>query len=191
MKTIIAMILSVLMAVVPVMGETTVQEPVADIADIYMIEGIVTENGEEGILISTAEMGNVQVLISEETILEGTETLAEGDYVYVDYNGMMTRSLPPQITAMVIRSYRMEGTVTEVFAEENAMLINTETHGNVYVNLTAADEAADESADEAVEKAVAPQIGDVVTVYFNGAMTMSLPAQIGAGLVVVHPAEAA
>ena len=190
MKTIIAMILSVLMAVVPVMGETTTQEPAADIADIYMIEGIVAENSEEGILISTAEMGNVLVLTSDETILEGAEALVEGDYVYVDYNGMMTRSLPPQITAMVIRSYRLKGIVTEIFAEENAMLINTESHGDVYVNLPAADEATDESAEEAVEQAAVPQAGDAVTVYFNGAMTMSLPAQIGAGLVVIQNTEA-
>ena len=201
MKSIFAIILSALMAIVPVTGETAVEEANAE---VYMIEGQVVQADENGILINTADMGEVLVLTTDETLWEGTEALEAGDYAYVDYNGMMTRSLPPQITATVIRSWRMEGVVSEVYAEENAMLITTGTHGEVYVHLPAtaedavpADEAQAETDAEApageqqVEAAILPAAGDNVTVYFNGVMTMSLPGQISAGMVVIHPAEAA
>ncbi len=196
MKTIIAIILSALMAIIPVMGETTVDEVPAE---VYMIEGIVAQNDENGILVNTSDMGPVLVLVNEETLWEGTEALEIGDYVYVDYNGMMTRSLPGQINAMVIRSYRMDGVVVEVFAEENAMLINTNDHGDVYVHLPATEQEADAEmtetapeaeAEEAAQPA-APVAGDSITVYFNGMMTMSLPGQINAGLVLVHTPVAA
>jgi len=191
MKTIIAIILSALMAIIPVMGETTVDEVPAE---VYMIEGIVTQNDENGILVNTSDMGPVLVLTGDETLWEGTETLEVGDYVYVDYNGMMTRSLPGQINAMVIRSYRMDGVVTEVLAEDNAILINTDTHGDVYVHLPVNEQEADAETAEAAPEAgeteemqpTAPAAGDSVTVYFNGVMTMSLPGQINAGLVLVH-----
>ena len=205
MKNIFALILIVLMAIMPVMAEIAVEEE--SIPEVYMIEGVVAQNDENGILVNTAEMGPVLVMINDETLWEGTETLEAGDYAYVDYNGMMTRALPGQINAMVIRSYRMEGTVTEVMSEENAMLISTETHGNVYVTLPAegAPESAPlpgspeaeavaqaESAEEAAsEEAVLPAAGDSVTVYFNGAMTMSLPGRINAGLVVIDLSEEA
>ena len=39
------------------------------------------------------------------------------------------------------------------------------------------------------EQLVGLEPGSQVTVYFNGAMTMSLPAQIGAELIVPHAAE--
>jgi len=195
MTKIFALILSALIAIVPVMGETAVEETAAE---VYMIEGVVVQNDENGILVNTADLGDVLVLTVDETVWDGTDTLEAGDYVYVDYSGMMTRSLPPQITAMVIRSYRMDGVVTEVFAEENAMLINTETHGDVYVHLPAenaedvqAETAVTETVETEQETPVIPAAGDSVTVYFNGAMTMSLPGQINAGLVVIHPAESA
>lgn len=184
MKSIFAIIFAALIAIVPVMSETAVDEtPV----EFYMIEGVVTENDENGILVNTADVGDVLVLVSEETVWDGAEALEPGDYVYVDYNGMMTRSLPPQINATVIRSWQMEGTVTEISAEENGMLINTEIHGNVYVHLPAVEAEAD--AEQAEAPAI-PTVGDTVTVWFNGMMTMSLPGQINAGQVVIHTAEA-
>ena len=192
MKSIIALILSALMAIVPVTGETAVDEIPAE---VYMIEGIVAANDENGILVSTIDIGDVLVQVSEETVWDGTEAPETGDYVYVDYSGMMSRSLPPRITAQVIRSWQMDGTVTEVFAEENAMLVNTETHGDVYVRLPAVaqaeEQAETEVQEETSEEAILPQSGDKVTVYFNGVMTMSLPGQINAGLVVIHTEEAA
>ena len=53
------------------------------------------------------------VLISEDTVLETGYELAVGDYVYVDYDGVMTRSLPPQVTAGRIVSHKLEGDVLE------------------------------------------------------------------------------
>ena len=58
-----------------------------------------------------------------------------GDYVYVDYNGVMTRSLPPQVTAGRIVSHKLEGDVLERYAEENALLIYASDGMEYRVNL--------------------------------------------------------
>ena len=70
-----------------------------DAMQIYMLQGAILEVGEDSLRIEDAEQGEVVVLISEDTVLETGYELAVGDYVYVDYDGVMTRSLPPQVTA--------------------------------------------------------------------------------------------
>lgn len=190
MKTFFALILTALMAIMPAMGATTVEESVLDILNI---EGTVVEITEEGILISTDSMPAVLVKVSDETVWDGNETLVTGDYIYVDYDGIMTRSIPPQITAMRICCRRLDGVVTEVYAEENAMLITTETNGEVYVHLPRADAETASTSEGATAETdvILPAMGDQVAVYFNGVMTMSLPGQINAGLIVILPVEAA
>ena len=103
---------------------------------------------------------------------DGAETLSVGDYIYIDYDGKMTRSLPAQITALTVRCHVLEGEVVEYYADEKAMLIDTESHGEVYVRLPA-------------DFSQTPSAGDPVRVYFNGAMTLSLPGQVNAGYVVL------
>ena len=90
--------------------------------EIYMLQGTILEVQEDGLLIMDEAQGEVLVLISDETVQETGYELGVGDYVYVDYNGQMTRSLPPQVTAGRIVSHKLEGDVVEVYAEENALL---------------------------------------------------------------------
>ena len=85
----------------------------------------------------------------------------------------MTRSLPPQVTADTISMYCLQGEVTEVYPDQNAVLLNTETSGDVYVRLP-----------EGWEDDLSPQ--QQLIVYFNGVMTMSLPGQINASLIYVQ-----
>ena len=139
--------------------------------EIYMLQGTILEVQEDGLLIMDEAQGEVLVLISDETVQETGYELAVGDYVYVDYNGVMTRSLPPQVTAGRIVSHKLEGDVVEVYAEENALLLYG-SDGNEYrINLPEAWEGETFDAQRAI-------------VYYDGAATLSLPPQVSAGLVL-------
>ena len=142
-----------------------------DAMQIYMLQGTILEVGEDSLRIEDAEQGEVVVLISEDTVLETGYELAVGDYVYVDYNGVMTRSLPPQVTAGRIVSHKLEGDVLETYPEENAILIYTEEGGEYRVNLP---ETWAETGFEA-QRAI---------VYYDGAATLSIPPQVSAGLIL-------
>lgn len=165
MKKIIAILLAALFVCFAALAEPAAEALVS-------MEGSVLEIAEDGsYLINTAEHGEVQVLVGDETYVEASRDITAGDHIYVDYDGRMTRSIPPQITASVVRMHVLEGSVIESYPEENAVLLMTETHGEVYVTLP--DEwSSAEIASEAL------------TVYFNGAMTMSLPPQVNAGHAV-------
>lgn len=164
MKKIIAIIIAALLVCL-----AATAEPVSEA--LVSMEGMVLEITDGGYLIQSAEHGEVMVLTSEETYTEASRDILPGDYLYIDYNGMMTRSIPPQVNASIVRMHVLSGSVVETNLEENTVLLNTDTHGEVVVHL---------SEDWAgVEIDV-----DSLTVYFNGAMSMSLPPQIGAGYVV-------
>lgn len=139
--------------------------------EIYMLQGTILEVQEDGLLIMDEAQGEVLVLISDETVQETGYELGVGDYVYVDYNGQMTRSLPPQVTAGRIVSHKLKGDVVEVYAEENALLLYG-SDGNEYrINLPEAWEGETFDAQRAI-------------VYYDGAATLSLPPQVSAGLVL-------
>jgi len=143
----------------------------APVEEMTLLEGVVLEVREDGYLVSEALIGQVLVLVNEDTVVETTADILPGDYIYVDYNGMMTRSIPAQITASVVRMYKTEGDVIEFLAEDNAVRLESVDFGEIIVNLP--ESYAGQTID-----------ATHMTVYFNGAMTMSLPAQIGAGMIV-------
>ena len=113
---------------------------------------------------------DMQVLVNvdEGTVYETDGELAVGDYIHVLYDGIMTRSLPAQVYAQKIGCYKTTGTVSEL--TESGFLLTTETDV-VQVN-------ADAALLDGMEN------GMTVTVYSNGAMTMSLPGQISAEKIV-------
>lgn len=134
------------------------------VQEVYELSGEILELGEGFLLLQDAVQGEVQVNLSEDTLFEGAELdeLAAGQFVLVLYNGMMTRSLPPQVTALKVGVYAITGEVTG--AEEGSFtLLRDEIGDEVIVFLSEGGEA--------------PAEGERVTVYTNGAMTMSLPAQ--------------
>lgn len=138
--------------------------PIAE--ELFDMAGTVTEITEEGIFITTADGRPVQIITSEETLCEG-KTIEVGDFIHVTYNGQMTRSIPAQISALKIGCYTHTGVVSEITAEQFTLTTDAEI---ILVNATA-DQLANLTD------------GMTVTVYSNGAMTMSLPAQIGAELI--------
>ena len=85
--------------------------------------------------------------------------------MYVQYNGVMTRAIPPQITAEQISVWKLEGTVTAI--EADGFMLDTAEQGEVWCNAT-------------VEQLSTLAVGASLTVYTNGIMTLSLPAQVTA-----------
>lgn len=135
-------------------------------AQAVLMQGLITEISEGGVLVETSEMGSVLVKLSADTQLEGVEEeLAVGQYVIVAYDGMMTRSLPPQITAQKISVFVIHGVVVEV-TEDGVLMERYEDKGQVLVRLP-------EGADPLYK-------GCVISVYSNGVMTASLPPQVNA-----------
>lgn len=135
-------------------------EAVAEVEELY---GQITEITEEYVMIKTEELGDVQVLLGEDTIIECVETLELGQTAKVLYTGMMTRSLPPQITALLIGVYAVSG---EVIAADEGSVTVTGENGEVILILP--------------EGAEVPAVGDVITAYTTGVSTMSIPPQMNA-----------
>ena len=125
-----------------------------------LLTGTILEAAEDYVLLDVAELGEVQAWVSEETVIEGVDALAPGQVAVVLYNGMMTRSLPPQVTAQRVSVYAVEGTVTAV-EEGRVTILRADGAGDVIVTLP-------EDAPELTE-------GTRVTAYTTGIMTLSLP----------------
>ena len=142
--------------------------PLPFVQEIFDIAGVVTEITGEYILITTADGQLVQANLFEETFVDGKEIVV-GDYIHVTYNGMMTFSIPAQIAALHVACYAHTGVISDL--NETGFILSTELEP-IFVNAPA--ELLEGLAD-----------GQTVTVYSNGAMTMSLPAQIGAEMITV------
>lgn len=140
--------------------------PLPVVQELFDMAGVIIEITEEFILIETADGQQVQVNLFEETLTEGKE-LEAGDYIHVTYNGMMTFSIPAQIAALKLGCYTHEGEISDL--GETGFMLNTELEP-IFVNAPA-------------ELLEGLEDGMTVTVYTNGAMTMSLPAQIGAEMI--------
>lgn len=155
MKKMMGLLLALLLVALPAYAE--------DIAEVAELTGVVLEMGEGTLLMETTEGQTVEVTLTDDTLYEG-ETAAEGAYIHVTYNGQMTRSYPAGVVALKVGCYVLTGTVSDITGESFTLTTDTE---NVIVNATA-------------EQLAQVENGAKVNVYFNGAMTMSLPAQIGA-----------
>ncbi|MBQ2953592.1 MAG: hypothetical protein IJE07_08560 [Clostridia bacterium] len=140
--------------------------PLPVVQELYDLSGVVAEITDAFILITTADGQQVQANLFDETFFEGKEIEA-GDFVHITYNGMMTFSIPAQIAALKVGCYTHEGEISSL--NETGFILNTAME-IILVNAPA--ELLANLAD-----------GMTVTVYSNGAMTMSLPAQIGAEMI--------
>ena len=166
MKKIIALLTALVLVTVMLaslaMATETVDAPAED--EIFLLDGRVTAI-EEGFITMILDGAEYQINMDDTTILEGAEQLAIGDWIQVIHNGQMTRSLPPQVFAQVIRSYSISGTVSNL--TENSFALTDENGMEIVVNFDA-------------ERFVGVQDTMQVTVWFDGMMTRSLPAQITA-----------
>ena len=171
MKKLLALALALLMiAALSVYAETETTEEIE--IEYQTIEGIVTEITETCFILDNTDLGEVQVNYDGNTYFSEEIPFACGQYAFVTYGGMMTRSLPPQIYAESVMVSRMIGSVVSTDEEANTIMIMTDLHGEVIVHLMETDSALNYAE------------GDLVMVYNSGAMAMSLPPQIGAGLII-------
>ncbi len=143
--------------------------PLATAQELQDMAGTIVEMGEGFILIETLDGQQIQVNVGEETLYEGAE-LSIGSFIHVTHNGQMTMSIPAQIFGLKIGCYMHIGTVTEIV--EGQFALETED-GLILVNATA-------------EQLEGLTVGQNVYVFSNGVMTMSLPAQISADLIVAR-----
>ena len=86
----------------------------AEAPKTFQLQGIILEVAEEGdYLIDDDPMGEVLIKVQEDTLFEGQMNLEVGQYIFVTYNGMMTRSRPPQVSAQKIDCFLALFTTTE------------------------------------------------------------------------------
>ena len=168
MKKLFLMLLAMLLALTTLTAfaeeEALIPSPEADdLADFALIDGFVMEVMDESILLLTRDGLYVEALLTEATVVEGKD-IAVGDFIEIVYNGMMTRSLPAQITADHIRNHMLMGVVSEL----------TETG----FTLTFGEEVCAVNADASLLAGI--QDGMFVTVYYNGMMTRMIPAGVNA-----------
>lgn len=138
-----------------------------------LLEGLVTEVLEQGFVMDDIELGSVLLNVDETTVMDGI--LAEGaievgQYVFVEYDGRLTRSLPPQAHADRVGCYRLTGTV-DLSVSMGVLLTGDPTFGDVIVRV-------DGSMPHLFQ-------GMPITVYYNGVMAMSYPGQVTASHIVV------
>lgn len=137
--------------------------------EIHQFEGYVLEVLEDGFLMEDIQRGQVILNTDASTVWDGV--LAEGEleagmYVLVDYDGRLTRSIPPQAHADRVGCYTLQGIVGEL-ADKGLLLTGDELFGDVWVKTDLVD-------TEHV------YIGMHLLVYYDGIMAMSLPGQVTA-----------
>ena len=138
-----------------------------------LLEGLVTEIVDGGFVMEDAEQGAVMLNTSDATVFDGMlleGELAVGQYVFVEYDGRMTFSLPPQAHADRVVCNVLTGSVSEVL-EDGSILMMDDTFGETIVLLS-----------EGMNHVYA---GMPITVYYDGVMTLSLPGQANASHIVL------
>lgn len=136
-------------------------------------EGLVTELFEGGFLMDDINMGVIQINTDENTVWDGIlsiQPIEVGMYVLVDHNGVMTRSIPPQVYGVRVGCHTLNGIAGEM-TEEGVLLTGDPIFGDVFVQMSP------------TMATVFP--GVPMTVYYDGVMTMSLPGKVNARYVLV------
>lgn len=161
------MLLAALMLISGVALAETTEEQVFEADPVI---GTILEIREDGsMLLAEVENDSVQILVhmTDETVVEADWTLAAGDVVLVSYDGKMTKSLPAQITAAIVRSFSIEGFVQEVNEETNRVLIDGPEMGQVWATLPEGEQASDYDSK-------------FVRIFTSGVMALSYPGQVQA-----------
>lgn len=144
---------------------------VVDENEVYYLTGQITEIADDYIILEGTEQGTVQVNLFDDTVFGGKlpDELVVGEYAQVLYDGKMTRSIPPQVTALAVDVCVLEGKVAEILEDGRVLIDRTDVTEQVILSLP-----------EGVEL----KVGDSAVFYTTGIATMSLPAQMNAIAVV-------
>ena len=143
----------------------------AEAAVIEPIVGRIIEMQPDGFRLEPLNGGGeVNVMTDDNTENAAAWTVGKGDVVTVTYDGNMTRSMPPQITAQAIHAQSVVGEVDELDRSGNRILVETKGMGDIWFTLPEGVNAHDLDDRN-------------VRVYFSGAVAMSFPAQAAAQAV--------
>lgn len=163
--TMTAKIVSILLALLTLISGTAAASFDPE-ADLQTQHGYILEMLDDGsFLLLNQDNQTVQVNTDENTVTDLAEPLHAGQYVVVDYDGKLTRSLPAQLYAQHIFGATLKGIVSAV-NEREVTLIEDETQQEYIVHLP--------------EDVELPTEGEHIAVHFNGVIAMSLPAQLSA-----------
>lgn len=166
---------------------------VVDENEVYYLTGQITEIADDYIILEGTEQGTVQANLFDDTAFGGKfpDELVVGEYAQVIYDGKMTRSIPPQVTALSVDVCVLKGKVAEILEDGRVLIDRTgvmeqqvDSHlkedGTVETEVTLTPEQVILSLPEGVEL----KVGDSAVFYTTGIATMSLPAQMNAIVVV-------
>lgn len=137
--------------------------------EIHQLEGYVTELIDGGFVLEDIQRGQVILNTDASTVWDGVlidGQLEAGMYVLVEYDGRLTRSIPPQAHADRVGCYTLQGYVSD-FSTDGLLLTGDEIFGDVWVKLDRVD----------------PRhlyTGMYVLVYYDGVMALSLPGRVTA-----------
>lgn len=130
--------------------------------------GEIIEIGEaDTYLFQTQDGQEIWALTDEETDFFLDFELSVGDVVLVEYNGIMTRSQPPQIMAQAIHCATLEGQVLDVDTENGRILVGSLSSGEIWASLPEGLDASEFAEQYA-------------RVYTYGLVALSEPAQTAA-----------
>ena len=110
MTKLIAILSAALFAAFSLTAAPAVQ---ADEQALFDLSGVVLEMNDKFILIEDSDGQQVQVNLFEDTMTEG-DAIVPGALIHVLYNGMMTRSLPPQVAAIRVSCFAFTGEIAEM-----------------------------------------------------------------------------
>lgn len=171
MTKMIAILSAVLLAVFGLTVSATETTEATDLSnlgeELHELVGTVEEITDEYYLMTTTDGQKIQVNLDASTAFDGSAAQV-GDLIHVFYDGKMTRSLPAQVTALSIGCYYHVGNIVELTQEG--------------FTLDSDDQIIEVHAQQGLLAGL--ENGQQVKVYTNGVMTMSLPAQVNADLVV-------
>ena len=135
--------------------------------EVQDLEGYVTQVMEDGFVLEDKHRGTVILNTDDATVWDGLlmdNPMEEGMYVIVQYDGRLTRSVPPQAHADRVGCYTIQGEIGE-FVDGGILVTGDELFGDVWVNLELVDTAH-----------LFP--GMRVLAYYDGVMALSLPGRI-------------
>ena len=158
------------------LGLSALAEPAAP-ACSETLEGTIEEVTEDGILIAPYEGVAVLASLPEDLVIDGPATLMPGMPITVTYNGVMTRSIPAQITAEAVRIPTLTGAIASV--GPNQFLLEQDNGlGPVVVHV---------GEDSVIPADYVFAVGNRLQVVFGGIMALSMPPQAGAMFVLPLP----
>ena len=144
----------------------------------YTLQGLITGVSDAYFLLHDQTNGIVQVNLEDERTryagIAAKGRMAVGQYVFVQFNGIMTKSIPPQVTADQVSCYAIHGIVSEIL-QSGYVVQGDSVLGTVIVHM---------------DKTLAPIFLHVpITVYYSGIIALSAPPQLTALHTVVPMLE--